>query len=157
MMKHVKLGLLLLCILTLTLTLTDVHAQALKKVTYGKSTFTLYRPLDLEPTPTCGFVPAVPGYTLKSKFYGPGTYYCYAPGNVPKTNYRCILTEIRDWVFYRPDDVKKFAAERGLQLSTWPQVMKMEEETAKQWKRDRERIEKENAAALEKLYQEIFK
>jgi len=125
MMKHVKLGLLLLCILTLTLTLTDVHAQALKKVTYGKSTFTLYRPLDLEPTPTCGFVPAVPGYTLKSKFYGPGTYYCYAPGNVPKTNYRCILTEIRDWVFYKPDDVKKFAAERGLQLMDPKDIKKM--------------------------------
>lgn len=33
----------------------------------------------------------------------------------------------------------------------------MEEEVAKQWKIDRERLEKENAAAFEKLYLEIFK
>jgi hypothetical protein len=92
-----------------------VGVQAQKKVTYGKSTFTVYRPLpDLASTPVCGFAPDVPGYTLKSKNYGPGTYYCYAPGNVPKTNYRCILTEIRDWVGYRPDVVRELAAKKGL-------------------------------------------
>lgn len=63
-----------------------ISVQAQKKVTYGKSTFTVYQPLpDLAPTPVCGFAPDVPGYTLKSKNYGPGTYYCYAPGNVPKS------------------------------------------------------------------------
>jgi hypothetical protein len=98
-----------ICILML------INVQAQKKVTYGKSTFTLYRPLpNLVPTPVCGFAPEVPGYTLKSKNYGPGTYYCYAPGNVPKTNYKCILTEIRDWVGYRPDVVKELAAKKGL-------------------------------------------
>ena len=92
-----------------------VNVQAQKKVTYGKSTFTVYEPLsDLAPTPVCGFAPETPGYTLKSKNYGPGTYYCYAPGNVPKTNYKCILTEIRDWVGYRPEVVKELAAKKGL-------------------------------------------
>lgn len=95
------------------LALLNVTAQ--KKVTYGKSTFTVYQPIPgLEPTPTCGFSPDVPGYTIKSKNYGPGTYYSYAPGNVIKTNYKCILTEIRDWVGHRPEDVKKFAAAKGL-------------------------------------------
>lgn len=86
-----------------------------KKVTYGKSTFTVYKALpELAPTPVCGFGPDVPGYTLKSKNYGPGTYYCYAPGNVPATKYKCILTEIRDWVAYHPDVVKEYAKKRGL-------------------------------------------
>lgn len=127
MVNHLKIVLLVLC--TLTLTFTDANAQALKKVTYGKSTFTLYQPLDLEPTPTCGFVPEVPGYKLKSNLYGPGTYYCYAPGNVPKTDYKYILTEIRDWVFYRPEDVKKFAAQRGLQAMKQKDIGKMSAKT----------------------------
>lgn len=92
-----------------------LQSQAQKTVTYGKSSFTVYQPLpDLAPTPPCGFAPPVPGYTLKSKDYGPGTYYCYAPGNVPKTSYKCILTEIQDWVFYTPDQVKELAAKKGL-------------------------------------------
>lgn len=92
-----------------------VNVQAQKKVTHGKSTFSVYQPLpDLAPTPVCGFVPEVPGYTVKSKNYGPGTYYCYAPGNVRKTNYKCILTEIRDWVGHRPDVVRELAAKKGL-------------------------------------------
>ncbi|GAB1414895.1 hypothetical protein MASR2M117_03010 [Paludibacter sp.] len=109
-MKHiikVSLPILFLSIL--------LSASAQKKVTYGKSTFTVYQPLPgLEPTPVCGFAPPVPGYTIKSKNYGPGTYYVYAPGNVIKTNYKCILTEIRDWVGYRPEEVKKLAAEKSL-------------------------------------------
>ncbi len=105
-----------LAVLCLVATL-NAGAQAQKKVTYGKSTFTVYQELpELLPTPPAGFAPPVPGYTLKSKDYGPGTYYVYAPGKVPKTSYSCILTEIRDWIFYRPDDVKKLAAERGLKL-----------------------------------------
>jgi len=92
-----------------------VNAQSEKKVTYGKSTFTVYKALpELAPTPVCGFKPDVPGYKLKSKNYGPGTYYCYAPGNVPVTNYKCILTEIRDWVAYHPDVVKEYAKKKGL-------------------------------------------
>lgn len=92
-----------------------VNVQAEQKVTYGKSTFTLYKPLpDLAALPTCGFAPDVPGYTLKSKHYGPGTYYAYAPGNVAKTNYKCILTEIGNWVGYRPEVVKELAAKKGL-------------------------------------------
>jgi hypothetical protein len=109
MTNYLKVTLTAICILML------VNVQAQKKVTYGKSTFTLYKPLpDLAPTPVCGFAPDVPGYTLKSKDYGQGTYYCYAPGNVPKTNYKCILTEIRNWVGYRPDVVKELAAKKGL-------------------------------------------
>lgn len=105
-------------------TLFNVDAQ--KKVTYGKSTFTVYQPLsDLAPTPLCGFAPEVPGYTIKSKDYGPGTYYCYAPGNVPKTSYKCILTEIRDWVGHRPDAVKKLAAEKGLEQLDEKTIKKM--------------------------------
>lgn len=97
------------------LMVVKVQAQAQKKLTYGKSTFTVYQPIPgLEPIPTCGFIPPTPGYTLKSKDYGPGTYYCYAPGKVPKTNYKCILTEIKDWVFYKPEDVKALAEKKGL-------------------------------------------
>lgn len=89
--------------------------QAENKVTYGKSTFMVYKPLTgFAALPACGFAPSVPGYTLKSKNYGPGTYYCYAPGNVPATNYKCILTEIRDWVAYKPEAVKEFAAKKGM-------------------------------------------
>jgi hypothetical protein len=92
----------------------SAQKTAEKKVTYGKSTFTVYSPLEgLEPTPPCGFVPAVPGYTLKNPLYGPKTYYAYAPGNVPKTTYQCILTEIRDWIFYRPEDVEAYAEAHG--------------------------------------------
>ena len=106
--------------------LVAVGVQAQKKVTYGKSTFTVYQPLsDLAPTPVCGFAPDVPGYTLKSKNYGSGTYYCYAPGNVPKTDYKCILTEIRDWVFYRPDEVAEYAAKKGLTLVDKKTIKKM--------------------------------
>ncbi len=95
--------------------LIAISAQAEKQVTYGNTTFTVYKPLpELAPTPTSGFAPDVPGYTLKSENYGPGTYYAYAPGNVPKIDYECILTEIRDWVFYRPDELKALAAKRGL-------------------------------------------
>lgn len=104
--------------------LTNVSAQ--KKVTYGKSTFTVYQPLpDLAPTQVCGFAPEVPGYALKSKLYGPGTYYCYAPGNVVKTNYKCILTEIRDWVAYRPETVKELAAKKGLKQLSEKEIKKM--------------------------------
>lgn len=89
--------------------------QAEKKVTFGATTFTVYKALsDLAPIPPCGFVPPVPGYMLKTPNYGPGTYYVYAPGMVPRTDYACILTEIRDWVFYRPDEVRKLAAQKGL-------------------------------------------
>lgn len=109
MTTYLRVTFTAICILML------VGVQAQKKVTYGKSTFTLYKPQpDLAPIPACGFAPDVPGYTLKSKNYGPGTYYCYAPGNVPKTSYKCILTEIRDWVGYRPDEVKELAAKKGL-------------------------------------------
>lgn len=109
MVNYLRITFSVICVLMLT----DVQAQ--KKVTYGKSTFTVYQPLaDLAPTPVCGFAPEVPGYTIKSKNYGPCTYYCYAPGNVPKTSYKCILTEIRDWVGYRPDEVREFATKKGL-------------------------------------------
>jgi hypothetical protein len=109
MTSFLKLTFTSICILLL------VNVQAQKKLTYGKSTFTVYQPQpDLVPIPVCGFAPEVPGYTVKDKNYGPGTYYCYAPGNVPKTNYKCILTEIRDWVGYRPNVVKDFAAKKGL-------------------------------------------
>lgn len=109
MTSYLRITFFAICILML------VGVQAQKKVTYGKSTFTLYKPQpNLAPTPICGFAPDVPGYTLKSKNYGSGTYYSYAPGNVPKTSYRCILTEIRDWVGYRPDVVKELAAKKGL-------------------------------------------
>ena len=127
MINYLRIGLLVLC--TLALTFSDANAQAQKEITYGKSTFTIYQPLDLKPTPTCGFVPEVPGYKLKSKFYGPGTYYCYAPGNVPQTDYQCILTEIRDWVFYRPEWVKEIAAQRGLQPMKQKDIEKMSAKT----------------------------
>jgi len=97
-----------------------------QKVTYGKSTFTVYAPLDnLAPTPLCGFSPDVAGYTLKSKNYGPGTYYCYAPGNVPKTGYECIFTEIRDWVGHRPETVAELASKRGLTRVAGKDIKKM--------------------------------
>lgn len=100
--------------------------QAQKKVTYGKSTFTLYQPIPgLASIPECGFKPSVPGYTLKSKNYGQGTYYSYAPGNVPKTSYKCILTEIRDWIGYDPETVKQFATQKGLTPVTEKQMKKM--------------------------------
>ena len=106
--------------------LMQISAQAQKKVTYGKTTFTLFQPLpNMAPTPVCGFAPEVPGYTLKSKNYGAGTYYCYAPGNVPKTSYKCILTEIRDWVGYRPDAVKELAAKKGLVSLEEKEIKKM--------------------------------
>lgn len=109
MTNHLKTLLLAIC----TLVLAETQAQ--QSVTYGKSTFAVYQPLpNLAPTPTCGFAPEVPGYTIKSNNYGVGTYYCYAPGNVPKNNYKCILTEIRDWVGYRPNEVKELAAKKGL-------------------------------------------
>jgi len=117
-------------ILTSICALIAISGQAQKKVTYGKSTFTLYAPLaNLAPTPVCGFNPDAPGYTIKSKNYGPGTYYCYAPGNVPKTAYKCILTEIRDWVFYRPNDVKEYAAKRGLKQVDEKTMKKMFKKT----------------------------
>mgnify|MGYP000855191705 CR=1 FL=1 len=120
MTNHLKFILLVFCTVVIT------EAQAQKKVTYGKSTFTVYQPLPhLEPTPTCGFTPEVPGYKIKSKNYGPGTYYCYAPGNVPQTNYKCILTEIRDWVGCRPDEVIKRAAEKGLVKVNEKSIKKM--------------------------------
>lgn len=109
MTTYLRMSLAVLCVLLLT------SVQAQQKVSYGKSTFTVYKPLaGLAPTPTCGFKPEVPGYTRKSKLYGPGTYYTYAMGNVPKTTYKCILTEIRDWVAYRPEEVKELAAKKGL-------------------------------------------
>ena len=113
-MKHyLKIALVAICALIV------VNVQAEQKVTYGKSTFTLYKPLpDLAPLPACGFAPDVAGYTLKSKHYGSGTYYAYAPGNVAKTNYKCILTEIQNWVCYRPEVVKELAAKKGLVLLT---------------------------------------
>ena len=110
MSNWIKSSLIAACVLL------SLNVNAQKKVTYGKSTFTVYQPLtDLEPTPVSGFVPDVPGYTRKSKNYGPGTYYHYAPGNVPKTSYKCILTEIRDWIAYRPEEVKELAAKKGLE------------------------------------------
>lgn len=109
MSNYRKMAVAALCVLMIT------AVQSQKKVTYGKSTFTVYQPIPgLAPTPECGFKPDVPGYLRKSSLYGPGTYYAYAPGNVPKTSYRCILTEIRDWVTYRPDEVKELAAKKGL-------------------------------------------
>jgi hypothetical protein len=123
-MKNLKITLIVIGILV------TISVQAQKKVTYGKSTFTVYAPLEgLTPTPVCGFTPNAPGYTLKSKNYGPGTYYCYAPGNVPKTNYECILTEIRNWVFYRPDEVKEYAAKRGLKRVDEKTMKKMFKKT----------------------------
>lgn len=120
MLNFLKSSLIVLFILLAV----DLSAQ--KKVTYGKSTFTIYKPIpNLAPTPVCGFAPNVPGYTLKSKNYGPGTYYCYAPGNVPKTNYKCILTEIRDWVGYRPEEVKELASKKGLEQVSEKELKKM--------------------------------
>lgn len=120
MLNFLKSSLIVLFILLAV----DLSAQ--KKVTYGKSTFTMYKPIpNLAPTPVCGFAPNVPGYTLKSKNYGPGTYYCYAPGNVPKTNYKCILTEIRDWVGYRPEEVKELASKKGLEQVSEKELKKM--------------------------------
>jgi len=110
---HRKLTSVLLALGTMLLTASGAYSQATKKVTYGKSSFTIYEPLDLPPTSTTGFRPEAPGYTLKSSLYGPGTYYCYAPGNVPKTDYKCILNEIHEWICYRPDYVKQYFAERG--------------------------------------------
>lgn len=110
--------------------LIALSAGALKKVTYGKSTFTLYKPLEvLAPIGQCGFKPDVAGYTLKSKNFGPGTYYCYAPGNVPATNYKCILTEIRDWVGHDPEKVKQLAQQRGLSPVPEKQMKKMFKKT----------------------------
>jgi len=109
-----------------TCILLSLNVYPQKKVTYGKSTFTVYKPLpDLEPTPVSGFAPDVPGYTRKSKNYGPGTYYAYAPGNVPKTSYKCILTEIRDWIAYRPEEVKEFAAKKGLEQVSEKEMKKL--------------------------------
>lgn len=109
MKNYLRIAVTLLCIIAL------ISLSAQKKVTYGKSTFMVYQPIPgLAPTPVCGFRPDVPGYQLKSKLYGPGTYYCYAPGTVRPTDYKCILTEIRDWVGYRPEQVKEFAAKKGM-------------------------------------------
>ena len=120
MIHHLKITLALFSIAALT----SLTAQ--KKVTYGKTTFTVYQPIAaLAPTPPCGFAPGVPGYTRKSPNYGPGTYYAYAPGNVVKTNYDCILTEIRDWVAYRPDEVKQLAAAQGLKQVNEKTIKKM--------------------------------
>jgi hypothetical protein len=120
MKNYLNAALTAICLLSL------ISVQAQKKVTYGKSTFTLYQSLpDLEPTPLSGFAPDVPGYTFKSKNYGPGTYYTYAPGNVPKTAYKCILTEIKDWVAYRPEQVKEIAAKKGLKQLEEKEIKKL--------------------------------
>lgn len=101
-------------------------AYSQQTVKYGASTFTVYEPLpDLAPTPLCGFSPEVPGYTLKSPNYGPGTYYAYAPGSVPSTKYKCALTEIRDWIGYRPEQVKELAAKKGLKQISEKDIQKM--------------------------------
>jgi hypothetical protein len=110
---HKKITIVLLVLGIILLIATDANSQATKKVTYGKSTFTIYEPLNLPPTPTTGFRPEVPGHNLKTNLYGPGTYYRYAPGNVRKTNYKCLLNELQDWIFYRPDYVKKHFADKG--------------------------------------------
>lgn len=120
MTKHLK------TILPLFFMLASISGQGQKSVTYGKSTFTIYQPLpDLPPTPICGFAPDIPGHTIKNKDYGPNTYYCYAPGNVPKTQYKCIHTEIRDWVGHKPDVVKQLAAKRGLKPVDGKTIKKM--------------------------------
>lgn len=124
MNNYLRITFLSICIVLL------INVQAQQKVTYGESTYTVYQPLpDLASTAVCGFVPEVPGYTIKSKNYGPGTYYCYAPGNVPKTNYKCILTEIRDWIGYRPDVVKSLAAKKGLVQVNEKNIRKMFKKT----------------------------
>lgn len=115
----------LLALVLLTTTGIDLCAQATRKVTYNKSTFPIYEPLNLPPTPLCGLKPDKPGYTIKSPLYGPTTYYTYAPGNVPKTNYTCLLTEIRDWVFYRPDYVKQQFDDWGYTPMTLKAIKKM--------------------------------
>lgn len=104
--------------------------DAQKKVTYGSTTFPLYQPqTDLLPTPLCGFKPDIPGYKIKSKNYGPGTYYAYAPGNVLPTKYQNILTEIRDWVGHRPEKVKELAAQKGLVALQEKTIAKMFQNT----------------------------
>jgi hypothetical protein len=115
MTKNQLFTMRLALIASLTLVPTaNAHAQA-KKVTYGKSTFTLNKPLpDLAPLPPCGLKPATPGYKIKNPLWGPGTYSPEAPGTVPLSNYKCILTEMRDWVFLREDAVKELAAKKGL-------------------------------------------
>ena len=55
MINYLKIMLVVAC------ALMQVSAQAQKKVTYGKTTFTLFQPLpNMAPTPVCGFAPEVP-------------------------------------------------------------------------------------------------
>jgi len=95
------------------LLLSNVQAQV--KVTYGKTTFTLYNPLpDLAPLPLCGFAPNEPGNTLKNPLFGPGTNNLLAPGVYHKTTYKCLFSEIRDWLYQPEATVKELAAKEGL-------------------------------------------
>ena len=104
-----------LALFAMLILLPSADARAEHKVQYGKSSFTLYKPLPgLAPLPPIGLKPATPGYRIKNPLWGPGTYSPEAPGTVPPTNYKCILTEMRDWVFLREDEVKQAAAKRGL-------------------------------------------
>lgn len=112
-MKITRLFLVAICLCATV----SIYAQ--KKVTYGKSTFTLYNPIPtLAPLSILGIMPPVAGYTLKQKEYGPGTYYAYAPGNVPytSTTYNCLLTEMQNWVFHRLQTVTGYMAQKGYKV-----------------------------------------
>ncbi len=88
--------------------------KATRKVTHGKSTFTLYSPVKgLEPTPVCGFAPPVAGASLKSSHYGAGTYFQYAPGKIYQTNYKCLMTELQNWLYYPVGKAMELAEQKG--------------------------------------------
>ncbi len=105
----------LLIALIATVAINASAQKATKKVTYNKTAFTLYSPIaSLEPTQGFNFAPPTSGVTLKSSHYGAGTYYQYAPGKTYSTNYKCLLTELRDWLYYPVNKVRELAAQKGL-------------------------------------------
>ena len=88
---------------------------AQKKVTYGKSTFTLYNPVSsIKPTPSIGLRAPSKGYELKQPGYGTGTYYSCAPGKYSKKKYSCFYTELSEWLYQTPAVVEAFAQKNNM-------------------------------------------
>lgn len=86
-----------------------------EKITYGKSTFTLYQPVASIPvTEPSGWAAPSPGYLLKQKGYGMGTYYCYAPGKISSKKHPCLYSELREWVYHTPETVEAYATKYNL-------------------------------------------
>ncbi|NCA79599.1 MAG: hypothetical protein EOM76_05350 [Sphingobacteriia bacterium] len=113
-----------ICLFILLVTVQFVSAE--KKVTYGKSSFILYKSVEnLEPLAPIGFPAPCKGYTLKQSGYGAGTHYSVAPGKTKECNYPSIYIEMRDWIYQKPTVIEKAIADKGWRKLTPKELKKL--------------------------------